>query len=177
MLNLLNSLRGFALFLVTMAATAAVPEVSFVDRKSGDSVTLDQFAGDVVVLDYFAFWCAPCAPASRKIEDGVAKYYAGRSTNSVRVHVLGVNVEQARPDKTEKFITKAGIGHVVEDAMGASLDAFGARSLPFIVVLDGRRAAGLNGSAGWEIAYQHNGLESIEKLRAVIDGLIGGDER
>lgn len=162
--------------MVAVAANAAVPEIAFVNRKSGDAVTLDQFAGDVVVLDYFAYWCAPCAPASRKIETGVAKYYAGRSMASVRVHVLGVNVEQARPDKTEDFITKAGISHVVDDPQGASLEAFGARSLPFIVVLDGREAAGTAGSEGWQVAYRHNGLESIKTLREVIDGLIEGGE-
>lgn len=172
--TLLKSLGGLAFLVSTVVAPAAVPEISFVDRESGKSVTLDQFAGDVVVLDYFAFWCAPCAPASRKVEEGVAKYYAEQSTDSVRVRVLGVNVEQAKPDKTEKFITKAGIGHVVEDIKGASLEAFGARSLPFIVVLDGRNAVGHKGSGGWEIAYQHNGLESVEKLRTIIDELIAG---
>ncbi len=153
-----------------------MPEVSWVDRESGESVTLDQFAGEIVVLDYFAFWCAPCGPASRKIEAEIAQHYAQDPTGTGKVRVLGVNVEAARPDKTEKFIAQAGIGHVVDDPAGVSLAAFGARSLPFIVVLDGREVNPQSGRAVWQIAYEHNGLESIGRLREVIDGLRKGPQ-
>lgn len=174
MTNWVKNLGGTVLFALAITASASMPELVFVDRETGDPVTLDQFAGEIVVLDYFAYWCAPCAPASRKIEEGIAKFYETGAQVGVPVRVLGVNTTTAQPSKTEKFIKKAGMGHVVDDPDGKSHTEWGARSLPYIVVLDGREATAETGTTGWKVAYQHNGLESVAKLRGLIDNLRNG---
>jgi len=176
MINQVKYLRAmvFVGFVVLASASASMPELEFVDRESGNLVTLEQFAGEIVVLDYFAYWCAPCAPASRKIEEGIARHYRTGGGAGVPVRVLGVNTSTAQPAKTEQFIAKAQMGHVVNDPDGRSHTAWGARSLPYIVVLDGRQVVAGNGFKGWKVAYQHNGLESVAKLRQVIDRLRKG---
>ena len=108
--------------------------------------------------------------ASEKIEQQLARHYASEGHPAgLPVTVLAVNIESAKPQRTQAFIDAAGLSHVLDDPEGASLEALKARGLPFLVVLDGTKAG------RWEIVYRHNGLESIDKLRSVIDG-IGEDE-
>ena len=160
---------------VATSLSAQVPLLTWKDRVTKAPVKLQDFAGEIVVLDYFAYWCVPCGPASKQIEEEIAKHYGDPATQEgVPVRVLGINIEHSRQDLTEKFIARAGIGRVLDDAKGASMEYLGVRALPFIVVLDGRAATAESGPTGWSIAYQHNGLESIEKLRAVIDELRSG---
>lgn len=168
--------RLSAIALLMLAATsgsrAQVPALEFTDRDSGEVLSLDHWRGHIVVLDFFAYWCAPCRPASEKIERELAEHYATEGhPHGVPVTVLAVNIESARPDKTQSFIAKTGISHAVDDPAGAALEALKARGLPFLVVLDG------TGNDGWKLAYRSNGLKSIAALREAIDAITapGGD--
>ncbi len=159
-----------ALGTTATGSAADLEAVRFTDRTTGEIQKLDTWAGEIVVLDFFAYWCAPCRPASEKIEQELARHYIENGHPlGTEVTVLAVNVESARPARTEKFIESVGLSHVVDDEKGAVLDLLGARGLPFLVVLDGTRAEA-DGS-GWKIAYRHNGLESIAKLREVVNGI------
>jgi thiol-disulfide isomerase/thioredoxin len=149
---------------------AEVPDLKFADRATGETLSLDHWDGQILVLDFFAYWCAPCRPASEEIEHQLARRYANEGHPAgLPVTVLAVNIESARPGKTQAFIDQTGITHAVDDPRGAALEALKARGLPFLVVLDG------TGEGGWEIVYSHNGLESIEKLRGIIDGISVGE--
>lgn len=164
------NLLGLAVLSVAMAGAEEVPALQFTDRTTGETLSLDHWDGQILVLDFFAYWCAPCRPASEEIEHRLARHYAGEGHPAdLPVTVLAVNIESARPDRTQAFIEQTGISHVVDDPRGAALEALKARGLPFLVVLDGTKAG------RWEIVYKHNGLESIEKLREVIDGILAGE--
>lgn len=125
--------------------------------------------GHIVVLDFFAYWCRPCKAASRALEKDIAAHYRAARGNpqGVPVTVVAVNVEAAHPEQTARFVAEVGAKLVAEDPEGKLLRHFSARALPYLVVVDA--------TAGRRVLFQSAGLDRIEDLRTVIDGI--GKER
>jgi len=168
----MHALRTLAI-LTAVGPTIAAPAPMFELRRfdSAEAIRLTDFAGQILVIDFFAYWCAPCARSSPIIEEQIQKHYAARSGNAqgIPVRLLSINVEADHPDKTAAFIRKHGLSLVAHDVRGATLEQYGGKGLPYLVIVDGTR--GTRGQWEFEIVYQRAGFEDINKLRTVIDGL------
>jgi len=163
-------------FLCAGSARAAAPDpvapafelpLRGTDRKVG----LDELRGRIIVLDFFAHWCVPCARCSAEVEAGIQSHYSARQGNAhgIPVSVFAVNIEAARPDKTDAFISRTGMRQVLDDPNGDVFQKYGGTSVPFLVVIDA--TGGSDGTASPLIVYRHAGFEGVAKLRQVIDAV------
>jgi len=157
--------------LLTTGQTATVPAFELPRWQTGEPARLEDFAGQVLVLDFFAYWCAPCEPASKEIEKGVQQFYATRRGNphGVPVRVLSVNIESDFPERTAAFVQKTGMSFVANDFSGALLKQLGGEGIPFLAIVDGTRSQ--SGAPRFELVYRHAGFEGLRRIRQVIDGL------
>ena len=75
---------------------------------------------------------------SAEVETGIRQYYQERRGNAhgIPVEVLAINIEAARPDRTEAFIQRAGLGQVLDDLQGEVFKKYGGSGLPYLVVVD-----------------------------------------
>ncbi len=81
--------------------------------------------GEVVVLDFFAHWCGPCLGVSQALSQ-----WEGDSS----VRVIPINVEQRNPEKTIRFMEKAGLDEVYFDEDHSLSDKLGVFSLPLVAL-------------------------------------------
>ena len=140
---------------------------------SGETVELKQFAGTIVVLDFFAFWCVPCLKTSTAVERELRAFYEanGGNGNGVPVTVLTVNIESEFPERTDRFIARAGAHHVLFDRDGTLLNALGGAGLPFLAILKPATEQGDPSVAPFAVAYAEPGFPGIPRLREVIDAI------
>ncbi|MCS1412210.1 MAG: hypothetical protein M2R45_05415 [Verrucomicrobia subdivision 3 bacterium] len=132
--------------------------------ESGMPLRLPEFSGKIVGLDFFAYWCGPCLKSSSLVEAKIQQYYEHQGGNAmgILVNAIAVNIESKNSRRT-------GLSQVVDDFSGELLNGFETQGIPLIAVLDGTEAA----NNGFVVRSQHAGLESVEKVRSVID-TIGG---
>lgn len=95
----------------------------------GARMGLAALQGTVVVLDFWATWCEPCL-LQAPILERVARAHADD------VVVIGVSLDD-EPDLARSFARAKGLSYpIVLDDTGAVQAAYGARALPFVVVID-----------------------------------------
>lgn len=101
-------------------------------------ISLKALAGNVVVLDFWASWCQPCVAQSRILSQ-LAPHYANE-----KVVFVGINTADT-PDRAEAFAKSHQLPYPSVYDTGEVADAYGAQSLPTLVVID---AAGRVSEAG-----------------------------
>lgn len=119
--------------------------------SEGESrIKLSALRGNVVVLDFWASWCGPCA-----VQAGILKELVPRHADDVVV--VGVNTSD-RPDRARDFAQRSQLPYVAVLDSGEVADAYGASSLPTLVVID----------ASGHVVSAESGVMSASELEAII---------
>lgn len=111
---------------------APAPEFSLPILHGGDPesrISLHALAGNVVVLDFWASWCKPCVAQARILSELVPRHAAEN------VLFVGVNTAD-NPDRAQAFASAQQLPYPSVFDSGEVADAYGARSLPTLVVID-----------------------------------------
>jgi thiol-disulfide isomerase/thioredoxin len=97
--------------------------------EDGARVRLSDMHDKLVVLDFWATWCGPCAMQA-PILDRIARKYQDD------VVVLGINVGES-PALAKSYAEKKGLSYpILADVEGEAQAAYGATTLPTIVMID-----------------------------------------
>jgi len=111
---------------------APAPEFSLPIVHGGDlqsRISLKALAGNVVVLDFWASWCKPCVAQARILSE-VAPRHTAES-----VMFVGVNTAD-NPERAQAFASAHQLPYPSVFDSGEVADAYGAQSLPTLVVID-----------------------------------------
>lgn len=136
----------------------------------GVEVPVSRWAGEIVILDFFAPWCLGCRETTASLERDVAAHYRAKGGNPAGhpVRVVVVNVDPSDARRTAAYLEASGAREALVDPSGAACESLGGRVLPFVVVLDGTRAAG---AEGWRVALREPDYPGPASVRRVVDGL------
>ena len=91
-------------------------------------IKLSALRGNVVVLDFWASWCRPCAVQSSILSDMVPHL-------ADDVVLVGVNTAD-NPTRAREFAERQNLPYAAVLDTGEVAEAYGANSLPTLVVID-----------------------------------------
>jgi len=100
----------------------------FHGSDAGSRIKLSALRGNVVVLDFWASWCRPCAVQTGILTDLVPRHARD-------VVFVGVNTAD-NPERAREFAERAQLPYVAVLDSGEVADAYGASSLPTLVIID-----------------------------------------
>jgi thiol-disulfide isomerase/thioredoxin len=107
----------------------AAPEFTL-SSAEGKPLQLAAFRGKLVYLDFWASWCAPCRRSFPWMNAMQEKY------GPAGLAVLGVNVDQRRPD-AERFLAQVPAKFTVAyDPQGTVPKLYAIKAMPSTVLID-----------------------------------------
>ncbi|MBK9608480.1 MAG: TlpA family protein disulfide reductase [Betaproteobacteria bacterium] len=119
----------FASLAAAIDAGAPAPDFT-VAAADGKPLQLSAYRGKLVYLDFWASWCAPCRRSFPWMNAMQEKYGAGGLV------VLGVNVDQRRPD-AERFLAQVPARFMIAyDPQGAAPALYAIKGMPGSVLID-----------------------------------------
>jgi thiol-disulfide isomerase/thioredoxin len=133
------------------------PAISFADR-TGNTVSLSDFAGRLVVLNLWATWCAPCLremPSLDRIQERLGD----------DITVLALSEDRGGTKIVEPFIEKLGLKSLkfYLDPKSSVEQAFKVQGLPTSFVIDrqGNLLGQVEGAAEWDSPKLLNTLKAF----------------
>ncbi|MBN1905239.1 MAG: TlpA family protein disulfide reductase [Deltaproteobacteria bacterium] len=154
-------------------AGEVAPPFTLLEHGTEKQVSLNDFYGQIVLLDFFSASCPHCLAASWEIETGIQEYYKARSGNphGIKVQVISINSDTARPDDMSAFIEDTEMSMVLEDTGGKLLDLYGGSALPYLAIIDATGAEA--GAFPPTVVYKQAGFDGLEKLYEIINSING----
>ena len=141
-------------------------------NRTGEPVSLSDFAGHVILLDFFAFWCAPCAFSSPDIEKNIQQFYTnnGGNTNGIPVQVIVINIEPEDAASTDEFINNTELKLVVDDPDAVAWDQFNqVNGIPLFVIINGVENSPSHEQ--WEVLHNQPSYPGAVIFRQIIDSV------
>lgn len=116
---------------LALAIDAGQPAPDFtLSAADGKPVQLSALRGKLVYLDFWASWCAPCRKSFPWMNAMQEKYGAAG------LAVLGINVDQRRPD-AERFLAQVPAQFAVAyDPQGSSPKLYAIKGMPSSLLID-----------------------------------------
>jgi peroxiredoxin len=124
----------------------------FHGSDSGTRIKLSALRGNVVVLDFWASWCRPCA-----VQAGILRDLVPRHPDDVVF--VGVNTSD-NPERAREFAERSQLPYIAvfDSGEGEVANAYGASSLPTLVIID----------ADGRVVSAASGVMSASELEAAI---------
>jgi cytochrome c biogenesis protein CcmG/thiol:disulfide interchange protein DsbE len=122
------------------------PSFSLPALMGDETISSADLRGQVVVLNFWASWCVPCREEHGALDAAWDRY------RERGVVVLGVNVEDARPDALDYVAEVGGDWPLVTDPGSRTSIAFGRFGVPetFVIAPDGTIVAKTVGAVTYE---------------------------
>lgn len=148
------------------------PNFTLPRYRTGELVSLTNFAGSVVLLEFFYEACPVCQSAAPSIKSQIRDYYAARGA---AVKVIHINIADVSTDPdTDLFIFAYGMDFVLNDRPPSPVfQSFGTPYTPLFVVINGRASTGR--PRQWEVIYKKAGFYdavTVDELRAAMDSAL-----
>ena len=118
-----------------------VPDVTFRDVNTNESISMSAFKGRIVYIEFWATWCGPCKIPMIKLNEVVKRR---RSNWDSRVHILAVSIDDSR-DIVSPYVKKRGWNHVRHLWTGEvnrtgfespAAEKFGINGVPTAILID-----------------------------------------
>ncbi len=111
------------------ALGALAPRIEIGQWLSGEIKGAGPFAGKTVILEFFATWCRPCWAAVPHMNELVAKF--------ANDNIVFISMTHEKAEDIASRIGMMGIkSRVAVDHDGATHEAFGIESIPYLVLID-----------------------------------------
>ena len=118
-----------------------VPDITFYDVNTGESISMSAFKGRIVYMEFWATWCGPCKIPMIKLNEVIKRHH--NKWNS-RVHILAVSIDDSR-DIVGPYVKKRGWNNVRHLWTGEvnrtgfespAAEKFGIKGIPTAILID-----------------------------------------